>query len=143
MPVARAQSVPVPNASFEQPAVAPGGMTGTSLSTAIPGWSAFNDSQFGPPLISGVANLHASAFSPPTDGTQVGFMKGKGHLVTSVPATIPSANSALLLGIDCYALQAKAPATTAFQAQLRARRPVLSSVFLIKGTVAHPARRTI
>jgi hypothetical protein len=110
MPVARAQSIPIFNASFENPQIQPGTMS----FNGIPGWSAFSQT---PPAIAGVANLPASAFSPPTDGTQIGYMKGNQH-ITQIVGVTNQLNTVYLLGIDCYALQSKQPANSGLEVRI-------------------------
>ncbi|HEV3199264.1 MAG TPA: hypothetical protein VGZ73_15230 [Bryobacteraceae bacterium] len=70
-PIARAQSIPLINPSFEIPKI-----TANNVGFNIPGWPALPNSN----TVSGVANLPPTAFSPSTDGTQVGFIRGYGAI---------------------------------------------------------------
>jgi hypothetical protein len=82
MPVARAAGIPIVNASFELPAVKPG----IIRPGGMPGWIGL-DPDVNPNVI-GVANLPASSFVPPSDGSQVGFTFD-GHGAEQVlPATL-------------------------------------------------------
>jgi hypothetical protein len=112
---AHGQAIPIANASFETPSVRPG----VTTIGGIPGWtmSASN----GANVIAGVTNRPASSFTPPTDGSQLGYLS-----MTAPPGQQPppfvdlsqtlsstlSASTNYALSIDVYTLTGGCPSST-------------------------------
>jgi hypothetical protein len=119
-PIARAQSIPIINASFEEPAVRPGLTTGSGM----PGWiSKLGGNQQNQTAVTGVAHFSSSSFSPPTDGSQVGYIEvppptkqptAPGGIFTSIFQMVGvtwTANTTYTLSADFYVGPGRPPDT--------------------------------
>src|SRR5579859_517334 len=115
-----AQSIPLINAGFENPPAKPGVMT----TGGIPGWPATS-----PAPTVGVANLPATTFFPPTDGSQVGYMAGQQHSLNQNLTAVSNANTTYLAGIDCYALISQPQADSKLAVLLRVGGNLVASAF--------------
>jgi hypothetical protein len=102
--LALADGVPIVNPSFETPAIAPG----TQTNNGIPGWTFFTASPLPGTPFAGVANFPASHFSPPSDGSQLGYLSvpgaSSGTGIFQVLSTQLAANTTYTLSLDLSAL---------------------------------------